>query len=167
MKPYTTLLLLVVTVPTFAGSKVVVRDDFKAEVQVEENGSSTSGGVRQEVVAVTVSRGFFSDPIPLDEKIAALASMTCFYRILKQGGIEPDQKVSGDYTGRMLKDVLDELLPGVPVTFTDVEDTVTILKMNVTDASLEKVVGFLDDASGVYFAYSMNGLAVSSAPPST
>lgn len=39
---------LAVTVSAHAGQKVVINDEHKAEVQLEECGSSTSGGARQE-----------------------------------------------------------------------------------------------------------------------
>lgn len=162
----TTLLLasLLVTVSVSAGPKVVISDDRKAEVQVEENGSSTSGGMRQEVAVVTVKKGFFSDPMPLDERIAALESVADFYRLLKAQGVDPDRKVSGEYTGMKLKDVLAELLPDMPVEFRDVDDSVTVLKMSVTDASLEKVLDLLDDGTGVYFSYSTRGMVITAAP---
>ncbi len=164
MKSPILFLSLIVAASAFAGTKVVISDDCKAEVQLEENGSSTSGGMRQEVALVTVKKGLFSEPMPIDEKIAALESAICYYTLLKQQGVDPDAKVSGDYTGKKLKDVLKELLPRMPVTFTDVDDSVTVLKMTANNTTLETVMDLLDDGSGVYFTYSMSGLTVSSAP---
>ena len=164
MKSSTLFLSLAVAVSAHAGPKVTISDDHKAEVQIEENGSSTSGGMRQEVAIVSVKKGFFSDPMPIEEKIAALESMTSFYRLLQQQGVDPEQKVTGDYTGMKLKDVLAQLLPKMTVEFRDVDDAVTILKMTATEARLEQVLDYLDDAAGVYFTYSQGGLAITSAP---
>jgi hypothetical protein len=166
MKSKLLLLSLIVTASAYAGPKVIIGDERKAEVQLEENGASTSGGMRQEVAVVSVKKGFFSEPMPIDERIAALESMTCFFKLLKKQGIDPDQKVSGDYSGKRLKDVLAELLPNVPVEFSDVDDSVTILKMTASDARLEVIMDLLDDAAGVYFTYSMSGLVIASTPAS-
>ncbi len=43
-----------------------------------------------------MKKGFFSDPMPIEERIAALESMTAFHRLLQQQGIHPEQKVSRD-----------------------------------------------------------------------
>lgn len=102
--------------------------------------------------------------MPIDEKIAALESMVCYYTLLKQQGIDPEQKMSGDYTGAKLKDVLAQLLPSMPVDFRDVDDSVTILKMTAENAALEKILDFLDDGAGVYFSYTMSGLIITSTP---
>lgn len=164
MKSGILLVGLIVAASASAGTKVVVGDNCKAEVQLEESGSSTSGGMRQEVAVVSVKKGFFSDPMPIDEKIAALESEICYYKLLKQQGIDPNTKVSGDYSGMKLKDVLAELLPQMPVTFADVDDSVTVLKMTADNTTLEKVLELLDDGSGVYFTFSMDGLVISSTP---
>ncbi len=164
MKTGTLILCLILTASAQAAAKVTISDDCKAEVQLDESGTSTSGGMRQEVAAVSVKKGFFSEPLPIDEKIAALESATCFYKLLKQQGIDPEAKVSGDYTGKKLKDVLATLLPKMPVVFADVDEAVTVLKMTATDAKLESVLELLDDGSGVYFSYSMRGLTVSAKP---
>lgn len=164
MKTSTLLLCLLVTASAHAGTKVVITDNFKAEVQLEESGASTSGGMRQEAAVVSVKKGLFAEPMPLDERIAALESTICFYKLLKQQGIDPEAKVSGDYTGLKLKAVLTKLLPKMPVIFADVDDGVTVLKMTASDAKLETVLDLLDDGAGVYFTYSMRGLTVSSTP---
>jgi hypothetical protein len=164
MKTSTLFLCLIVTASAYAGTKVAISDDCKAEVQLEGSSASTSGGMRQEVAVASVKKGFFAEAMPLDEKIAALESTTCFYKLLKQQGIDPEAKVSGDYTGLKLKDVLAKLLPKMPVIFADVDDSVTVLKMTATDAKLETVLDLLDDGAGVYFTYSMRGLTISSKP---
>lgn len=164
MKKSTLILCLAVTASAYAGAKVIIDDNCKAEVQLEEDGSSTGGGMRQEVAVVSVKKGLFADPMPIGEKIAALESATCFYRLLQQQGVDPEAKVSGDYTGRKLKEVLASLLPEMPVFFDDVDDSVTVLKMTAKDAKLETVLDLIDDGAGVYFRYSMGGLTVSSAP---
>lgn len=164
MKTSTLFLCLIVTASAHAGAKVVISDECKAEVQLDESGTSTSGGMRQEQVVASVKKGFFSDAIPIEEKIAALESSTCFYKLLKQQGVDPEAKVSGDYTGLKLKDVLATLLPKMPVVFADVEDSVTVLKMTATETKLEAVLDLLDDGAGVYFDYSPRGLTVSSKP---
>ena len=165
MKTSLLLLCLIVTASAYAGTKVVIDNDCKAEVQLEGGGSSTSGGMRQEMAVASVKKGFFSEAIPFDEKIAALESTLCFYKLLKQQGIDPEAKISGDYTGLKLKEVLTKLLPKMPVVFADVDDSVTVLKMTATDAKLETVLDLLDDGAGVYFTYSMRGLTISSKPP--
>ena len=164
MKSKALLVSLMVTVSAVAADKVVIRDEVKAEVQLEENGSSTSGGMRQEVAVVSVKKGFFSDPVSLDERIAALESMTAFYRLLQQQGVDLEQRVSGDYTGIPLKEVLAQLLPDIPVEFADVDESVTLLKMTVADARLEQVLDYLDDGAGVYFSCTERSLVISSAP---
>lgn len=164
MKTSTLLLCLIVTASTYAGTKVTISDTAKAEVQLEADGSSTSGGMRQEAAVVSVKKGLFADPMPIDEKIAALESTTWFYKLLKQQGIDPEAKVSGDYTGAKLKVVLTKLLPKMPVLFEDVDEAVTVLKMTAADAKLETVMDLLDDGAGVYFTYSMRGLTISSKP---
>ncbi len=164
MKTSILLLCLIVTASTYAGTKVVINDDRKAEVQLEENGASTSGGMRQDVAVASVKKGYFSEPLTIDEKIAALESTTWFYKLLKQQGIDPEAKVTGDYTGAKLKVVLAKLLPKMPVIFDDVDETVTVLKMTAADAKLETVMDLLDDGAGVYFTYSMRGLTISSKP---
>ncbi len=164
MKSKALLVSLIVTVSAYGADKVVISDEAKAEVQLEENGSSTSGGMRQEVAVVSVKKGFFSDPISLDERIAALESMTAFYRLLQQQGVDLEQKVSGDFSGLLLKDVLAQLLPDMPVEFQDVDESVTVLKMTVTEARLEQVLDYLDDGAGVYFSCTEGGMVVTSKP---
>lgn len=164
MKTSILLLCLFVTVSAHAGAKVTINENAKAEVQLEADGSSTSGGMRQEAAVVSVKKGLFADPMPIDEKIAALESTTSLYKLLKQQGVDPEAKVTGDYTGLKLKDVLATLLPKMPVVFADVDESVTVLKMTATDAKLETVLDLLDDGAGVYFTYSVRGLTISSKP---
>ncbi len=164
MKTSALFLCLFITASAQAGTKVVISDECKAEVQLEESGSSTSGGMRQDEAVASVKKGIFPEPMPIEEKIAALESATCFYRLLKQQAIDPEAKVSGDYTGLKLKEVLTKLLPKMPVTFVDVDESVTVLKMTATDARLETVLDLLDDGAGVYFTYSLRGLTISAKP---
>ena len=164
MKPTLFLLATVLAASASAKTKVRIDDSIKAEVQLRDSGYSTSGGSRREVPEVSVKKGLFAEPMPLAEQIAALESATCFCRLLQQQGVNPETKVTDDYTGMRLKDVLTRLLPAMPVEFSDVDEEVTVLKMTVEDARLQSVLEALDDGAGVYFTYTMAGLTVSAEP---
>jgi hypothetical protein len=64
-----------------------------------------------------------------------------------------------------LTDVMAQLYRVVPVKFDGVDEKVTIKSMVCNDALMFSVLSWLDDAAGVYFDFSENGIRVTSGPP--
>lgn len=162
------LATLVLSATSYAGNKPPTNDPpiEKASVVLEEKSYSTSGGsCRDKQIQTKFERSSVSfDPITTDEKIASLRSALYFYLWLKKHNIDQFRKITADYSGRPLKDVLQEILPGMNVKFDGVSKDETVGEMIATNVDLEVVCKYLDRASGVFFEYSPEGLIVKANP---
>lgn len=149
-----TLTLMVSSFISIAGEK--------SEVMIEKNGfAATNAAGRKEEVKIKMQRGIFNKTeVSLDEKIDALKSKLAFYELLKSHKIDPSKEIKVKYRNKLLTEALKELLPNVPVKFEGVKEDVTIGKLTANEASLEKVCEYLDNATGVYFRFSKEGLFV-------
>lgn len=138
----------------------------KASVTLTKGGFSSSGGSgRPKVIEVKVGMRFSNDPLPVADRIGALEQKLVFYRLLEKHELDPDKAITGSFENTPLKDALAEVIPGVPVVFEDgVDAGVTVEKLDSKDAKLEAVVDFLDDAAGVFFSFSDDGLHVKAEP---
>ena len=155
--------IIIVAILSFAA--VCCHAQEKATVTLNDGSYSVSGGPeRQEKIEVKVRKGFGGEPIPLDDKIAALQEKLQFYQFMKRYKVDPDKKIDAVYSNRPLKSILAELLPNVPVKFDGVDGGVTVDNMVVGKTSLEIVLGYLDTAAGVYFKFSDNGMTISATP---
>jgi hypothetical protein len=137
----------------------------KPVVELTEAGSSSGGGIARDTeLTVQVTKAFFRDPIPLDDKIAALQDKLNFYALVKRNQIDLQKKITATYAEKPLAEILAELLPEIKVTFDGVDKGVTVENMTVENADLERVWDYLDDGAGVYFRYTETGLTVKPGP---
>jgi len=142
--------------------------DSKASVTLDGSGYSSSGGSgRPKLPEVEISKGFGSKKheIPVAEQIAALREHIDYLTLMEKHGVDPGKQVTAIYKDVPLADVLRELMPKVPVKFDGVDEKVTIKSMVCNDALMFSVLSWLDDAAGVYFDFSENGIRVTSGPP--
>ena len=68
------------------------------------------------------------------------------------------------YVNKPLKEILAELLPGVPVKFDGVDSGVTVDSMTVAKTPLETAFEYLDAAAGVCFHFMDQGITVTAKP---
>jgi hypothetical protein len=94
----------------------------------------------------------------------ALQEKLHFYELFKKYKLDPNKEINAVYAGKPLKDVLAELLPAVPVKFDGVDDGVTIDSMAIAKTSLETVCEHLDEAAGVFFRFTEQGITVTAKP---
>lgn len=142
----------------------------KASVMLDQSGYSSSGGSgRVKLAKVEVSKGFGSkkNQIPLKEQIAVLQEHIDYLTLMEKHGVDPGKKVTSIYKDVPLADVFRELMPNVPVKFEGVDEKETVKSLICSDAPISLVIEHLDDAAGVYFSFSEQGITVSSKPPGT
>ena len=137
----------------------------KASVTLENGGAVAMGGAgRQKEVRIKMSKGIGKSDVGMDEQIVALRQQLEFLKLAKKHGVDPGKKVDLVCKERPLAEVLKELLPGVAVKFSGVEERVTVGSLSASQAPVSQVVEYLDDAAGVYFAFSGEGIAVLEKP---
>jgi len=134
----------------------------KVEVAMEGSMTAMSDAPgRKKEIKIEIQRDAFDKKkIPLDEKIVALRSKLAFYELLKLHKIDPYKETKVKYRDRPLMGALKELLPDISVKFEGVDKEVTIRKMTANKVTLERVCEYLDNAAGVYFRFSKEGLIV-------
>lgn len=159
---------LLLSLPAYAGNNPSANDqpNEKANVSLEDNGYSISGGTnRDKQIQTKFERvGVSFDPISIDDKVKSLRSSLYFYLWLKKNNIDPAMKITAVYTGRPLREVVQELLPGMKVKFVGVNENETVGEMKATNADLEAVCRHLDNASAVFFEFSPEGLIIKANP---
>jgi hypothetical protein len=142
--------------------------DNKASVMLSAGGYSSSGAEnRPKTADVEVKKGFGSKKydIPLAEQIAVLKSHTNYLSLMEKHGINIEKEVDATYTEKPLADALKELLPKVPVKFDGVDPAVTIKSLKAEKARMTTVIQFLDDAAGVFFVFTEEGITVKAELP--
>jgi hypothetical protein len=133
----------------------------KRKVKLEAKSSSISGGgSREKKVDIEFSKGFDDDPIPTADKIKALKQKISFYLLMTKHKVDLEKSISKVYTDKSLSKVLDELAPEVPIKFEGVDRKVTVMDMTLKQVQLDRVFDFLDQAAGVYFSYSEQGILI-------
>lgn len=148
----------------------LVRADDKATVNLDAGGYSSSGGSgRVKMPEVEVSKGFGSkkNDIPVAEQIAALKSHIGYLTLMQKHSIDLTKEVTATYTEKPLADIFKEILPKVPVKFDGADAKVTVKSLTANKARLSAVIEFLDDAAGVYFVFSEEGITVKAEPPTS
>lgn len=137
----------------------------KASVTLENGGAVAAGGAaRQKEVRIKMSKGIGKNEVGVDEQIVALRQQLEFLKLAKKHGVDPAKKVDLVCKERPLAEMLRELLPGVAVRFDGVAEGVTVESLSASQAPVRQVVEYLDDAAGVYFAFSGEGIAVMEKP---
>lgn len=140
----------------------------KASVTLDAGGYSSSGGSdRVDMPEVEVTKGIGSrkHDIPVAEKVAALRQHIAYLTLMEKHGVDLGKKVTAKYEDIPLAKILGELLPKVPVKFDGVDENETVKSLDCKDAPLRSVIDWLDDAAGVYFGFSEEGITVRAAPP--
>lgn len=156
--------ILSLCVLLFAPSLLAAGD--KASITLNEGSYSAMGGVKREkAFNVQVSKGMFDKNLTVDEQILALEQKLVFLKLVKKHAISLDAEINATYKEVPLKKVLGELLPNVPVKFTGVSEDVTVGSLTVTKVALGKVCDYLDDAAGVYFSFTPEGIIVTGEAP--
>ena len=140
----------------------------KATVMLNAGGYTFSGGSdRVKMPEVEVSKGFGGKKhdIPVAEQIAALKAHIGYLTLMGKHNIDLSKEITAAYAEKPLADALKELLPGVPVKFDGADEKVTVQSMAISKARLSAVIEHLDDAAGVYFVFSEEGITVRAEPP--
>lgn len=143
--------------------------DNKAYVTLSAGGySSSGGGDRPKTAEVEIKKGFGSkkNDIPVAEQIAVLKTHINYLTLMEKHGIDLAKEVDATYTEKPLADALNELLPKVPVKFDGVDPAVTIKSLKAEKTRLATVIQFLDDAAGVFFVFTEDGITVKAELPS-
>ncbi len=153
---------IITTACTLILSSLFSLAEEKIEVILEgDMTATTSAQSRKKEIQIEIQRDAFDKKdIPLNEKIDALRSKLAFYELLKLHKIDPYKETKVKYRDSPLMEALKELLPNIPVKFEGVDKDVTIKKMTTNKTTLEKVCKYLDNAAGVYFRFSKEGLTV-------
>ena len=137
----------------------------KSTVTLTESGYSASGGGnRPKEVGVKISMGFRNEPILIAKKIDALERQLAFYRLMSDNKVDLDKEITAAYANQPLGKIFEELIPGVPIEFRGVDRNETVESMAITKAPLEKVLQYLDEAAGVFFTFSADGIIVTNEP---
>jgi hypothetical protein len=142
--------------------------DDKATVNLDAGGYASSGGSgRPKLPEVEVSKGFGSEKniIPVAEQIAAVKSHLGYLTLMQKHSIDLSKEITATYTEKPLADVLKEILPKVPVKFDGADAKVTVKSLTANKARLSAVIEHLDDAAGVYFVFTEEGITVKAEPP--
>ena len=140
--------------------------DNRASIMLSEDGYSKSGGdSREKEISIKVEKDMFDKtPLSIEEKITALESKISYYNFFLKYNINLNDTPDLIYKETPLKDALNELLPGVPISFKDVDEDVKIKKLMSSEAPLESILKYLDDAAGVYFEFTRDQLIVKNTP---
>ncbi len=152
------LISLALTTSTVIGSD-------KFTVTLSERGHSSSGGKDRETeIEIKLSNGLGNGPMSTTDKVKALQKHVRFYQLMDSKKIDLSKPITAAYAEKPLSEILKELIPNIVIKFNGVDPKVTVESMAITQAPLEKVLMYLDKASGVYFSYSDKGLLVSAKP---
>jgi hypothetical protein len=84
---------------------------------------------------------------------------------MQKHSIDLSKEITATYTEKPLADVLKEILPKVPVKFDGADAKVTVKSLTANKARLSAVIEHLDDAAGVYFVFTEEGITVKAEPP--
>ncbi len=137
----------------------------KSTVTLSKGGHSISGGGDRETeIRIKLSNGWNNGPMKTEDKIKALKQKIVFYELMRANKIDLSKPITAAYASKPLSEVLKELIPGIAVKYENVSPQETVESMAITKTPLEKVLTYLDDAAGVYFTYTAEGLTVSSKP---
>jgi len=137
----------------------------KSTVVLSSKGHSSFGGSGRETeIEVKLSNGWNNGPMTTEGKIKALEQRIIFYKLMRANKVDLAKPVTAAFAEKPLSEALKELIPEITVKYKGVNPQETVGSMAITKAPLEKVLNYLDDASGVYFIYTEKGLTVSSKP---
>jgi hypothetical protein len=137
----------------------------KMTVSLNDGGYTTlRGDGRVERLRIEFKKGFNHKTVPVSEKVLALKENLHFYELASQYKVDLDKKINAVYVNKPLKDVLAELLPGVPVKFEGVDSGVPVDSLTIAKTPLEIVCEYLDAAAGVYFHFTDQGITVTAKP---
>jgi len=100
------------------------------------------------------------EKLSIEQKISALKEKAYFYELMLEKGIDLEKKVSRSYSKVTLREVLDDLLPGIEVVYDDFDVEEEIHRLNIKDADLEHVINYVDDAARARFKFKDNKLYV-------
>ena len=104
------------------------------------------------------------DKINVEDKINLLENQIAFYRLMASKNIDLKKSITAVYADKPLKQICEELIPSVPIEFQGVDPNEIVGSMKITNAPLEQVLQYLDEAAGVNFSFSNKGILVQSGP---
>jgi hypothetical protein len=163
MKSQLTLILLtLISLSAFAGNKPTVT--------LTESGCSMSGSVsgdkliKRKMIRNILTPNSLDDKINIDDKINFLENQIAFYRLMASKNIDLQKSITAAYADKPLKQICEELIPGIPIEFQGADPNETVGSMEITKTPLEQVLQYLDEAAGVNFSFSNKGILVQSGP---
>ncbi len=123
--------------------------------------SRTGSSDRTPDLHVKAQLGLVSkEKLSIEQKITALEEKAYFYKLMLEKGIDLETKVTRSYSSVTLSEILDDLIPQIEVVYDNYKDEEKIHRLNIKDAELEHLIGYLDDAAKARFRFADNKLIV-------
>lgn len=151
------------TLTALLHSPALAGDKFTVTLTGNSHSSSGSGS-RAKEIEVRFLNGFGNPPVSTADKIKTLERQLTFYALMGGKKIDLEKEIDAVYQEVPLRRILGELIPGVAFEFKGVDDGETVKSLTIRKAPLEQVLQHLDDAAGVYFSYSKDGILITQEP---